>query len=155
MPNSSRKFRCTVNAAKSEWVHLFSRPEDYVAFGHLIVLRRRSARFILTYGPIKDRIKVRAIIADQVQDSSTKFHELLGRTNAAHGQAKAIYGSDHNIVITESNGRCPAHEDDIPSEVNLIFGDLNSLINDETLLTALRVGNARLLGAPIDLWDKE
>lgn len=155
MLNASRKFRGIVDAAKKKWIHLFRRPQDYVAFGHLIVLRRRSTRFILTYEPLENRIKVWGAIADQVQNRSDKFRDLFDRANAAYPQAKAIYDSDHNIVLIESNGGCPTHKDDVPREVNLIYDDLISLINDEILLTALRIGNARLLGIPIDLWDYE
>ena len=154
-PNPRSIFNDIIEAAQGHWIPLDPMPIAYRRMGHMTAWGERSLRVDLSYNPNGNRIRLQVVLADQVQENSEIFQDLLWRANAAYPGAKIIFDRNLRVIIAQSNSDCLTLKEDISGIVNSVYNSFNSLINDECLRSALDIGKSRMLGTPLNLWNHE
>lgn len=156
--SDSMAFRLIVDTAKYIWEPLHSMPATYLYMGSLVAWKKWHMQARLNYNPDDSddkNIQLQATVADQVQDESIMLYRLLTRAAVAYPETSATFAPDTRTVIVESSSYCSRYKDEICEQVRHIFGNFIGLINDEFLLAALEMSGAKILGAPVDAWDRE
>jgi hypothetical protein len=149
-------FNDIIEAAQNCWCPLDPIPSHFQFMGHMKAWRgERSLRVILSYEAISKLIRLSVIVADHVKETPGIFHDMIYRATAAYPKGKAIYDSNLRVVIAESNADRPIYKEGIPMVVRSIYKDFSNLLNDDCLRSALALSKARILGTPLDIWDRD
>lgn len=155
-------FNEIVKAAQNHWCPMDPIPTAFQRMGHVKAWRgERSLLATLSYEPKPEsesdrgNIGLRAIVADHVQVTPDKFHYMIYRATKTYRKSKAIYDENLQSIITESNVNPPMVKEEIPMVIHSVFTDFSHLLNDDCLRSALSISKARLLGTPLDIWDRD
>jgi len=148
-------FSHIIQAARDHWTPLRPKLDASLYVGHMTAWKIRSIPTILSYKNEDSKIRLQATVALDVQEDSYTFRDLLSIANAAYSSAKALFEGDHNLIIAQSNGRCPTHIGEISRQVAFLYDDFSKLINDETFYAAIKMSGAKFSGTPIDIWECE